>query len=263
MKTRTTATINPATVSSIGTYNCSMVSSDNLSVNGGTPLKVSINTTYTHDMPQLKKPTFDTQEVYTIDDMLSANIHYAIARHSLYKLACKGNQVAMDILSGINNGVVTLDDLAQEVAIAMIENYADTAIESGQFNPALLDDIQMRSIFGAVSSYMYKHQTRVYKKQYVTYDIDGQDGVTLAIDNARALSDISDIDKFCALYDTKMMLKAIADKYGKNSNEARYFALRVNGYTMRDCATSLSVTFEKIRTYDRHIKKVYADTITA
>lgn len=258
--TNNTTLVNPANVVSLNTYNCNVSATGNLSLNG-TPLKVSVVGEYHHDTPQLTTRSFESIEVWSIEDMLSARIHYAIARHSLYKLACKGNQTAMDILSGQNNGIVTLDDLAQEVAMAMIEHECDTAIEQGHFNPALLDDIQMRGIFGAVSSYMYKHQTRHAKKQYVVVDNGTTDGLTLAIDNTQAWSDISDIDKFCALYEVKRVLVAIADRYGKDSNEGKFLALRVNGYSLKDCERALSLSRQNIRTIDAHVKKVYFEVI--
>ena len=58
----------------------------------------------------------------TIQDVIDNNIHVAIVRHCLKMLFSKGNMTAYELLAG-HNGIISIEDLQQEVLLTIIECY--------------------------------------------------------------------------------------------------------------------------------------------
>lgn len=110
-----------------------------------------------------------------LDWIARNNFHIAICRKSLMTLYCStGSAAAFDLLMGYNK-TVTLEDLASEVYIAIMEEYQNGNIDIVPANDnkhelSFINDDVKKRIFNTTWRVLYSMQVRHYKRTYVELD---------------------------------------------------------------------------------------------
>ena len=110
------------------------------------------------------------------------NIHVAIARKALAvmlrpivtktgKVCYPDGTAVWDILLGYEK-TVSLEDIASEVYLALLEALQSGNITIDGDNMVFADDITRKAVFSVPRRYLYDMQTRHYKRTYIEIDSD-------------------------------------------------------------------------------------------
>ena len=194
------------------------------------------------------------------------------------------NLTALRILQqGINGTDGILDDLQQQTAMHIWEaiSKGTATITTDESNSPRLtvtndnDTDTIKAIYNTVQNYLYTHQQRHYKREYVpTIDengIESHEHVTKAMrDYALGLESVNKCEIFqslnavlneqetavlWAMYDTKQVERA----YSNNGKPAKKFVTRKK--TLLELSKETGLTIQNIRTAQKNIRRKLSEEI--
>lgn len=182
---------------------------------------------------------FDGYMAFCENPIFDLGLHYSIARKSLRGLASKGNEVAVDILDGVNR-TVTIDDIAQEVAFAMSEvidsitlEYSASGYRVAETRASIDfdDDGASHHVYSVVWRYLEsmrrKNGTKKRKDKHgktyyqpidfieihsLTNTVDGASDTVISNADAVAISAYVDYDRLATLEEYKQLWEACTER---------------------------------------------------
>ena len=203
---------------------------------------------------------------FDIDTLINENIIEKIAKKLLINLFSRGNLNAYDILTGLNNGQVTLEDITQEMLLFLCENNTQWYLlrSGGRFSSdekritlIFFNDSIQTEFFRIVSNTIYREKTRHDNKK-IWLEIDGEE---IKFDNITSLASHTCIDdvmtlslynSFCS-YLLSSCKKYIAVRYINSIN------LRLQGYKYKDIAIQLNISLEKVKKDFQQLKILWKE----
>ena len=182
----------------------------------------------------------------TIQDVIDNNIHAAIVRHCLKMLFSKGNMTAYELLAG-HNGIISIEDLQQEVLLTIIECYHSDLQTISEYT-LVSDTIKehTKEIYGTITKYMYSHSIRHYKHTYIEIDGDIVD-----VNKISQLATYCDID---GILDDEY-IKAFMDTLTDTQRQVLMY--RLQGYTIKEIADTLNRSQQAITEVERRYRKLW------
>lgn len=190
---------------------------------------------------QKYNPTFEESQLELLHNY---NVHVSITRHSLKRLASKGNLNAMELLSNINH-TVSIEDLEQEVLLWFVENDKEWNIDFDGKVEFSSDD-SVKSLFTCVSGYLRKFQTKHYKHQYIEIDNEIVDCNKVA-----QLADHVSIDNLLENIELQKFMENLPEF------DKQWLELRLQGLSNLSISKELSVTYEKVRACEKRMRKAW------
>ena len=204
----------------------------------------------------------DLQQLYT-DGTLDAITHKL-----LLHLFSRGNMVAYDIMTGKNNGQVTIEDLTQELLAFLLEHPSDWYL----FRPCsrystderttklvFLSNDTQKQFFSVVSTTLYRERTR-HENRKLWIEMDGEE---MRIDDISAIASHVCIDDVMTLSLYNIFCSYLITTKPKKAQ--RYISelnLRLHGYKYKDIATRIGIKlnstkkdFEELRTLWKEFTK--------
>ena len=187
---------------------------------------------FTKYKPNMKESKFELLVAY--------NVHIAITRHLLKNLSSRGNMSALELLNNINH-TVSIEDLEQEVLLKFVE-LSDNWSISFNGDVSFNNDDTMKEVFGCISSYLYKFQTKHFKHQYISIDTGLND------DNGNAIFEIIDATKVSQLSKHISIADVVENTHfytfynAQTDNDKKWIMYRVQGLSNSKIAATMGVT---------------------
>lgn len=170
----------------------------------------------------------------------STNTLHIITIAMLKSLEKRGNITAYDIIKGKNNGLVTLDDLKQELALVLIENMGNwkATVNNNKVVLSFSDEEIEKTFYRTVSKTMYAQKVKHdRKKAYIELDEE-----IISTDNVQALASHTCIDDVISKTDLTMFLAYVETEKPKKAELYKHFIhARLNGLTIRETARALEI----------------------
>ena len=199
------------------------------------------------------EPTFDESQ---LELLYNYNVHIAITRHSLKRLASKGNLNAMELLNNINH-TVSIEDLQQEVLLWFVSGLYD---DKGNLlneedrkwnisytgNVTFSSDESMKELFSCISGYLRRFQTKHYKHQYIELDNEIVDCNKVA-----QLADHVSIDNLLENIELQQFMENLPEF------DKKWLELRLEGLSNLAISKELNVSYEKIRACEKRMRKAW------
>lgn len=216
--------------------------------------EISDTTDYSESLKRLNvtlSRTYEKHAIYSLSDIASYNIHITLSAHCLKHLYSLGNTIAGNIANGRNDVNATIEDIANEIYIFMIEfsdNNSLFNMDTGELN---ITPEFIKGLYNTVNRYLYSHAQRHFKRLYTITDT----GEYTTLDNIENIaSQIDDISPILQRYDIHRFLVALNLK---NHNIGNVFALRLQGYKVKEIADKLNISDRTIRNYEHEYRKLW------
>lgn len=170
-----------------------------------------------------------------------------ITKKLLLNLFSRGNNNAYDIYTGINNGIITVDDLTQEILLFLTEHGNDWYLNRTphRYNTddvttklIFLDDEISKQFFRIVSNTLYQN-IRKHENKKLWIELDGED---VKIDDITALASHACIDDVMtlSLYNQFLSWLLVA-KPKKAELYTNFINCRLQGFKIREVAVQLNI----------------------
>jgi hypothetical protein len=180
---------------------------------------------------------------------IEKGLHKAITYKVLSNLAyLKNNQACYDLLHG-KKGIIDIDDLFQECALAICE-YTPYYDDNG----TLIIDKQ---VFASITNTIYKQATRNLKHIYLETpygDIDLYNSTLLSISDG--------FNEFIQTEDVKNLVNTMKQDTILTYTDKRVLDLRLQGFKLSTIEKTLSLSRAKVRTAMLHISKAYNNALS-
>lgn len=170
-----------------------------------------------------------------------------ITKKLLLNLFGRGNNNAYDIYTGINNGIITVDDLTQEMLLFLTEHGNDWYLNRTPHRYStddittkliFLDDEISKQFFGIVSNTLYQN-IRKHENKKLWIKLDGED---VKIDDITTLASHACIDDVMtlSLYNQFLSWLLVA-KPKKADLFTNFINYRLQGFKIREVAVQLNI----------------------
>jgi len=180
------------------------------------------------------------------DLLVGYNVHIAITSHCLKRLASLGNMNAMELHNGINH-TVSKEDLQQEVLLFFVENCDKWEIdETGKVT--FDNDETLKALFTCISGYLRRFQTKHFKHLYIEIDNNIVD-----CNKVSQLADYVSIDELTQDVFLQGFLATLTEL------DRQWTEYRLQGLSNSKIATTLNVTYEKIRACEKRVRRLWAE----
>lgn len=203
---------------------------------------------------------------FDIATLYNEKIVEKITKKLLLNLFSRGNNNAYDIYTTQNNGLVTLDDLTQELLLFLCEHSQEWYLER-QFSRYSTDEKKpcklvffneeaSKQFFKIVSTQLYQN-IRKHENKKLWIEIDGEE---LKIDDISALASHTCIDDVMtlSLYNSFMTYLQI-NKPKKAQRYIDCINLRLQGYKYSEIATTLQLKETTIKDTFAQLKILWKD----
>lgn len=184
-------------------------------------------------------------DIYTL---YNEKIVEKITKKLLLNLFSRGNNNAYDIYTTQNNGLITLEDLTQELLLFLCEHSNEWYLER-PFHRYSTDEIQTcklvffnddtsKEFFRIVSNQLYSN-IRKHENKKLWIEIDGEE---VKIDDIPSLASHTCIDDVMTLSLYNQFLSwLLSVKPKKAQLYTDFINCRLNGYKIRECAVQLNI----------------------
>ena len=201
---------------------------------------------------------------FDIDTLYNEKIVEKITKKLLLNLFSRGNNNAYDIYTTQNNGLITIDDLIQELLLFLCEHSNEWYIKR-PFNRYTTDEKQScklvffneatsKQFFKIVSTILYQN-IRKHENKKLWIELDGEE---LKIDDIPALASHTCIDDVMtlSLYNSfcSYLLSVKPKKYDRYM---QFINLRLQGYKHKDIAKAMNIKLSMTLDCARQLKELW------
>lgn len=188
-----------------------------------------------------------------------------ITKKLLLSLFARGNNNAYDIVIGKNNGIVTVQDLSQQLLLFLAEHSEGWYLrrsggryttDDKQVQIVFLNDEIQKAFYRVVSTTLYREKTRhENRKLYITTE----DGQEIAADDIPALASNTNIDDVISNNNFKDFIKYLkANKkplIAKRNIKEMY--LRFKGFKYQEIAAKLQIKESQVKKDFQELKSLW------
>lgn len=176
-----------------------------------------------------------------------------ITHKLLLNLFARGNTNAYDIMIGRNNGLVTLEDLTQNLYLYLLEHSEDWYIsrsfhrystDEARYSLIFLDEFTSRGFYGVVSKTLYQN-IRKHDHKSLWIELDGEQ---VRVDDISTLASHTTIDDVMTLSLFNQFSSYLLSTRPKQySRYMQAIELRLKGYKYSEIATTLNIKESSVK----------------
>lgn len=207
------------------------------------------------EVKTMKNMTMTTSQ--KINTLVSNQALEKICKKLLMSLYARGNAIAYDIYCNRNNGLVTVEDLTQELYLYLLDNPAWILTQGGKI--VFADKETEKGFYAVVSTYMYRQRTRHDNRTTSLY-IETEDRI-VSITDVQGLAALCDgiitIDTNAVL--TDFIRYARQRKPKKADLIKEFLTLRLQGISIKEISAQMGIETHMGYDLQKQLKRLWKD----
>lgn len=174
-----------------------------------------------------------------IELLYNEKIVEKIASKLLFNLFCRGNNNAYDIYTRKNNGIITIDDLSQEMFLFLCNNTESWHIDTDNSNKLCFTDKTIEKDFFKIVSTQLYNNIRKHDRKKVWIELNNE---LIKIDDVPTLASHVCIDNVITLSDYQSFCNYLYSVKPKKANLfINFINARLQGLKIKECAIALNI----------------------